>query len=199
MSLCLLRFEEEQQRLEERKKRALENLKRRKGSCTANMAPYSSKTHSTSSLGASERGNISEYQEVGTTLAPPPLSNKEKDKMEERMKQEIVAFEGCSEGEQLRLQVNHMPSNSPNQDRQQQTQAASATVTSNKSVLFQSPPSSVPHIVSHSDSNEWTDYASAPPTTSSTLEPCLQSTSGTASPGSLTDISEFDPISHKKA
>ena len=163
------------------------------------MAPYSSKNHSTNSLGSSERGNISEYQEVGTTLTPPLLSNKEKDKMEERMKQEIVAFEGHSDGEQLRPQVNHMATNSLNQDRQQQTQAAGATVASNKSVLFQSPPSSVPHVVSHSDSNEWTDYASAPPTTSSTLEPCLQSTSGTASPGSLTDISEFDPISQKKA
>ena len=193
MSLCLLRFDEEQRKLEKRKKRALEDLKRRKNGGPTNTAPYSSKM---SSLFSSERQNVSEYQEVGTTLT---LSNKENHKMEERMKQEIVAFEGQSEADQLRPPVHHTHTDSPNQDRKQQTRAAGAAVATNKSVLFQSPPSSVPpHLVSRSDSSEWTEYTSAPPT-SSTLETSKQCTSGTASPGSLADISEFDPISQKTA
>ena len=194
MSLCLLRFDEEQRKLEERKKRALEDLKRRKNGGPTNTAPYCSKT---SSLFSSERQNVSEHQEVGTTLTPPLLSNKENHKMEERMKQEIVAFEGHSEGDQLRPPVHHTPTNGPNQDRKQQARATGATVATNKSVLFQNPPSSVPpHLVSRSDSSEWTEYTSAPPT-SSTLELSKQCTSGTPSPGSLADISEFDPISQK--
>lgn len=170
---------------------------------------------------------------MGKTPTPPPLKNEERDKMAERVTQELMkelshpwqqrpGMEELSHPRQQRTgveelphprqqrppgvhseasdhlrQAHHTSSSSPNQDRKL-SQAPSATVpTTNrsKSVSFHNPPSAVLHSMSHSDSGEWTEYASAP-TTGAYTE---QHTGSLANSGALTDVSEFDPISHKKA
>lgn len=243
--------------MEERKRHALDNLKRRRSSgastTSSSSASPKSRVHSHSlgsrnSLGSNESQTItlSEYQEMGKTPTPPPLKNEERDKMAERVKQELMkelshpwqqrpGVEELSHPRQQRSgveelshpwqtrprveelphprqqrppgvhseasdhlrQAHHSPSSSPNQDRKL-SQAPSATIpTTNrsKSVSFHNPPSAVLHSMSHSDSGEWTEYASAP-TTGTYAE---QHTGSLANSGALTDVSEFDPISHKKA
>ena len=151
---------------------------------------------------------------MGVNQSPPAAhNNQERDKMEQRVKEQLLAElsshkngtqpEHADAVGQFRTRGQHMPTNGPMWERKTQQPQASS---SNASKLTfpagsASGGTTVPTPLQHLDSNEWTEYRSAPAPSSnisnggSTISVNLPSGPGNSNSNLGGKAwSEFDPI-----